>query len=285
MSKRRLPSWLKRPLPAGDDFAATRKILEDLDMQTICTNANCPNCGQCWSRGTATVLILGNICTRNCGFCSVASGKPQPVDETEPGRVARMAKHLNLKYLVLTSVDRDDLPDGGAGHFRDCVNAVRRQYADIGFEILVPDFRHCQQQAIEILTDALPFVFAHNVETAPSLYPKARSGGDYELSLNLLRLAKENWPGTVTKSSIMLGLGETDAEVEQVLTDLLKVGCERVTIGQYLQPSRESLEVVEYITPGKFDFWRKRAVELGFDWVISEPFARSSYFAEKKISK
>jgi lipoic acid synthetase len=277
---RRLPSWLRRPLPAGVSYDRTNNILKSLGLETICNNANCPNRGECWSRGTATVLILGNICTRNCKFCSVTTGKPAPPDPTEPGRIAEMAKQLGLKYLVITSVDRDDLPDGGAGHFRDCLNEVRRQCPEMKFEILTPDFRNYQERAIEILGNALPFVFAHNVETVPSLYPVARAGGDYQLSLNLLRLAKESYDGMQTKSSIMLGLGETDAEVEQVLTDLHAVGCDRVTIGQYLRPSKNSLEVVEYIRPEKFEFWKQRATELGFTFCMSSPFARSSYYAE-----
>lgn len=280
--RRKLPSWLRRPLPAGESFLHTKHILSSLKLETICDNANCPNRGQCWSRGTATVLILGNICTRNCKFCSVATGKPFPPDQTEPSRLAEMAKQMQLKYLVITSVNRDDLHDGGAKHFRDCINNVRRQCPDIKFEILTPDFRDCQVRALEILHEALPFVFAHNVETVPALYPTARAGGDYHRSLSLLKMAKEKYDGIQTKSSIMLGLGENDAEIEQVLKDLRNVGCDRITIGQYLKPSKDSLEVVEYISPVKFDFWKQKAIELGFSWVISSPFARSSYFAEKE---
>jgi lipoic acid synthetase len=308
----KLPPWLKRPLPASDKYNSTETVLNSLKVNTICHNANCPNRGQCWSRGTATVLILGNICTRNCKFCSVTCGKPLPPDPTEPARIAEMAEQMGTKYLVITSVNRDDLPDGGAGHFHDCINQVRNKCPNVKFEILTPDFRNCQAQAIEILADALPFVFAHNIETVPSLYRKARPGGNYQRSLNLLKLAKETYPAPTldlmtshhlqglktvrmphiwststaqsrcgaTKSSIMLGLGETDAEVEQALKDLRDVGCDRITIGQYLKPSKDSLEVVEYIPPAKFDWWKKRAIELGFNWVISTPFARSSYFAE-----
>jgi lipoic acid synthetase len=279
---RKLPPWLRRPLPAGEAYNRTDKLLKSLDLETICNNANCPNRGECWSRGTATVLILGNVCTRSCKFCSVATGRPAPPDPSEPGRIAEMAKQLGLKYLVITSVDRDDLSDGGAGHFRDCIIKVRRRCPDVKFEILTPDFRNCQARAIEILRDALPFVFAHNVETVPSLYQVARAGGDYPLSLNLLRLARESYDDIRTKSSIMLGLGETDAEVEQVLKDLRNVGCNRVTIGQYLKPSKNSLEVVEYVRPEKFDFWKQRAVELGFTFCLSSPFARSSYYAEQQ---
>ncbi len=280
----KLPPWLHRPLPVGGTFNQTDRILSELRLETICNSANCPNRGECWHRGTATVLILGNICTRNCKFCSVTKGKPLPPDPTEPHRLFEMAKRLNLKYLVITSVDRDDLPDGGAGHFRNCINKVRELCPDMKFEILTPDFRHCQQQAIKILADALPFVFAHNVETVPALYPTARINGDYQISLNLLRLAKQNFGGIQTKSSIMLGLGETDGQVEHVLKDLRDVGCDRITIGQYLKPSKTSLDVVEYIRPDKFDLWKQKAVQMGFSWVMSSPFTRSSYFAETETT-
>ena len=279
---RRLPDWLKRPMPAGKEYCNTDEVLSELGLETICTNANCPNRGECWNRGTATVLILGNICTRSCRFCSVAGGKPLPPDSDEPSKLAEMAMRMKLKYLVITSVNRDDLPDGGAGHFRDCVLEVKRYLPDMKFEILTPDFKSCQQQAIEILADALPFVFAHNVETVPSLYSKARQGGDYQRSLNLLKKAKEAYGNIETKSSIMLGLGESDDEVEQVLRDLRSVGIDRMTIGQYLKPSRDSLDVVEYIGPEKFEIWKQKAIEAGFDWVMSGPFVRSSYLAEQE---
>jgi lipoic acid synthetase len=277
---RRLPSWLKRPMAECGEYNKTSELVNTLGLETICMSANCPNRGKCWSRGTATVLILGKICMRGCKFCSVAKGRPGPLDATEPGRVAELAKRMNLHYLVITSVNRDDLADGGAGHFRDCIGEVRRQCPEIKFEILTPDFKDCQEKAIKILAEVQPFVFAHNVETVPGLYKKARSGGDYQLSLNLLRIAKEAFGDVPTKSSIMLGLGESDEEVEQVLRDLRAVGCERLTIGQYLKPSKDSLEVVEYIRPEKFDWWRKQAIDLGFNWVISAPFARSSYLAD-----
>ena len=321
--RRKLPPWLRRPLPVDNTFHHTEQVLSSLGLETICSNANCPNRGQCWARGTATALILGNVCTRNCKFCSVTCGKPAPPDPTEPTRLAEMAKQMNLKYLLITSVNRDDLPDGGASHFRDCINKVRQHRPNMKFEILTPDFRNCQAQALKILRDALPFVFAHNVETVPSLYPTARAGGDYRRSLNLLKMAKETYNGSgshfatycrgpisqysakwepgktkpsqtqnsafgephnniQTKSSIMLGLGETDAQAGQVLKDLRNAGCDRITIGQYLKPSKNSLEVVEYITPAKFDWWKQKAIELGFSWVCSSPFARSSYFAEQQ---
>jgi len=279
--RRKLPPWLRRPLPAGKTYNRTKDILNSLGIETICTNANCPNTPDCWSRGTAAVLILGNICTRGCKFCSVATGKPEAADPSEPQRLTELVEQLALKYLVITSVTRDDLPDGGAGHFRNCINTIRDRCPDVKFEILTPDFRSCQKQAIELLRDALPFVFAHNIETVASLYRLARAGADYQTSLNLLKLAKQNYPNTTTKSSIMLGLGETDAEIEQVLKDLRSVGCDRITIGQYLKPSRNCLDVVEYIPPEKFDCWKHKAASLGFSRCLCEPFARSSYLAEQ----
>jgi lipoic acid synthetase len=281
----KLPPWLRRPWPAGQGFQQTHDTLASLGLQTICTHANCPNRGECWGRGTATVLILGNVCTRNCGFCSVATGKPQPPDPTEPARLAEMAQRMDLKYLVITSVNRDDLPDGGAGHFRDCLHEVRRRCPATRFEILTPDFKDCQEPALEILRDALPFVFAHNVETVPSLYPVARSGGNYERSLQLLQRAKDRYPNLPTKSSLMLGLGETREQVEQVLRDLRQAGCARITIGQYLRPAKDSLPVVEYLPPETFAGWKDRALALGFSWVLSAPFARSSYFAEQQDAR
>jgi lipoic acid synthetase len=278
--KRRLPAWLKRRIGSGEVFQHTHQTLETYGLETICTHANCPNRGDCWSRGTATVLILGDICTRNCKFCSVGHGKPLPPDPTEPDRVAQMAKTMGLRYLVITSVDRDDLSDGGAGHFRDVINRCRQVVPELKFELLVPDFRDCQDKAIGILAAARPFVFGHNVETVPALYEKARPGGDYARSLGLLQKAKAAWPETQTKSSLMLGLGETDEQVLAVLKDLREVGCDRVAIGQYLRPSKTSLEVAAYITPDKFDGWAQQARRLGFSWVMSSPFTRSSYHAE-----
>ena len=281
-NKKRLPDWLKRRMGAGQTFNHTHHTLDTLGLETICTNANCPNRGECWSRGTATVLILGNICTRNCKFCSVGHGKPLPPDPTEPDRVAQMAKEMKLKYLVITSVDRDDLPDGGAGHFRDVIQKSRQLVEGLEFELLVPDFRDCQDKAIDILSDALPFVFGHNVETVPSLYPKARPGGVYGRSLELLKKAKEAWPDTQTKSSLMFGLGEPKGEVMQVMQDLRSVRCDRIAMGQYLKPSKDSLDVEDYITPEKFDWWADQARQMGFTWVQSSPFTRSSYHAEEK---
>ncbi len=278
----RLPSWLKRPMGSGNTFNLTGSAIEELGLQTICTNANCPNRGECWSRGTATILILGNVCTRNCKFCSVACGKPEPPDPTEPERAAELCAKLNINYLVITSVDRDDLADGGAGHFRDVVLTCRRHRPGMRFELLVPDFRDSQAESAEVLGESLPFVFGHNVETVPSLYSAARPGGNYKLSLKLLEMVKKRFPDVPTKSSVMLGLGETEQEVEQVLRDLRSVGCDRVSIGQYLRPSKDSLKVVEFIEPERFESWAQKAKDMGFSWVMSSPFTRSSFHAEKE---
>ena len=281
----RLPSWLKRRIPASAEYNHTHHVISGLGIETICTNANCPNKGQCWESGTATVLILGNICTRNCRFCSVGHGKPEPPDPTEPSRVAEMAKQMKIKYLVITSVDRDDLEDGGAGQFRDVVNTCRDRIDGIRFELLVPDFKNCQEKALEVLAPAMPFVFGHNIETVPALYSKARPGADYRTSLDLLRKAKETYGKVITKSSMMFGLGETEEDVIQSLKDLRQVGCDRLALGQYLRPTKESLEVVEYIEPEKFDWWKQKAYELGFEWVMSSPYTRSSYHAEQDTTK
>jgi len=281
-SAAKLPPWLKRRLGAGETFNHTRNVLDTLGLETICTNANCPNRGECWSRGTATVLILGNICTRNCRFCSVATGRPAPPDADEPRRVAQMARQLNLKYLVITSVDRDDLPDGGAAHFQDVVNRCRQEIPALRFELLVPDFRGCQDEAIEILADAVPFVFGHNIETVPSLYQKVRPQANYSLSLALLRRAKETYANIQTKSSIMLGLGESETEVIEVLKDLRQTGCDRIAIGQYLRPCADALAVAEFIDPQKFRWWGQKARQLGFSWVMASPFTRSSFGAEQE---
>jgi lipoic acid synthetase len=283
--KRKFPDWLKRRIGSGQTFTHTHHTLDTLGLETICTNANCPNRGDCWSRGTATVLILGAICTRNCKFCSVAHGKPLPPDPTEPARIAQMAKEMKLNYLVITSVDRDDLPDGGASHFRNVILACRKELPHLEFELLVPDFRDCQDKAIEILAPVRPFVFGHNIETVPALYPVARPGGDYRRSLNLLQKAKQAWPDTQTKSAIMLGLGETDSQITAVLNDLRNAACDRLAIGQYLKPDKNSLDVVEFIPPEKFDAWANTAKKLGFTWVQSSPFTRNSYHAEKKSEK
>ena len=283
--KGKLPPWLRRRIGSGDTFEHTSSALSGYGVETICNHANCPNRGECWSRGTATVLILGGLCTRDCKFCSVAAGKPLAPDATEPKRVAQLAADMKLKYLVLTSVTRDDLPDGGAAHFRDTVLEVKKAAPGIEAELLVPDFKGCQEKAIDILSDCIPFVFGHNIETVRQLFPVVRKGGDYELSLHLLKMVKLKYPDLQTKSSMMLGLGESDEQILQTLKDLKANGCDRVALGQYLKSSREAVDVAEYVTPEKFEYWDAVARELGFSWVMSSPYTRSSYHAETETGK
>ncbi len=275
------PPWIRKGLSTGAQYHKTERLLGQLEVDTICTQANCPNQRECWEKGTATVLILGTICTRNCPFCAVAHGKPLPPDPEEPRRIASLTKRLGINYLVITSVDRDDLDDGGSSHFRDVVTACRAEDASMRFELLVPDFKGVQDKALAILDAARPFVFGHNVETVPELYATARPGGDYVRSLTLLAKARKLWPAVPIKSSIMLGLGETDDQLLRVLGDLRSSGCDRLCLGQYLKPSKKALEVKKFIHPDAFARWREVAKSMGFDWVLSEPFARSSYHAEE----
>ena len=274
------PPWIKKGLSTGLQYHKTENLLTRMGIDTICRQANCPNQRECWAKGTATVLILGTICTRNCPFCSVSHGIPEHPDSEEPNRIAELSRELALQYLVITSVDRDDLSDGGASQFKEVVDTCRKVNPSMRFELLVPDFKHVQKRALEILDPVLPFVFGHNVETVPELYAIARPGGDYERSLQLLSLARQRWPEIPIKSSMMLGLGETDDQIRQVLKDLRAVGCNRLCLGQYLKPTKDSLPVKEFIHPDEFARWGNEAKGMGFDWVISEPFARSSYHAE-----
>ncbi|MEN6625696.1 MAG: lipoyl synthase [Candidatus Sumerlaeia bacterium] len=277
---RRLPPWLKRPLGGGPEYARTADAIGQGRLHTICQEARCPNRGECWSAGTATFLILGDQCTRRCGFCSVKGGRPSGfVDENEPARLAEAVERMGLKHVVITSVTRDDLEDGGATQFARCIEALRARIPRITVEILTPDFRRCRDQAVEILLPQAPFVWGHNVETVPSLYLSVRAGSRYEDSLELLRRAAAA-PGIVAKSSIMLGLGETREEVLNVIDDLVSAGVRRMTIGQYLRPSAEQLDVVEFVTPETFSELGAEARRRGIPWVISTPFARSSYHAE-----
>jgi lipoic acid synthetase len=278
----KLPPWLKRPLGGGELYVRTAAAVAQNRLNTICEDARCPNRGECWSRGTATFLILGELCTRRCGFCSVQGGKPRGiVDAGEPERLADAVEMMGLKYVVITSVDRDDLDDRGAGHFARCIEAMRRRIPGIEIELLTPDFRRRQEQALEILLPYAPFVWGHNVETVPRLYRTVRPGSEYRDSLSLLRGAGSR-EGIVTKSSMMLGLGERREEILAVMDDLLEAGVRRLTLGQYLRPTPNQLEVVEYIHPDVFAELGQVARAKGFKWVISAPFARSSYHAEEK---
>ena len=275
-TRQRLPKWLKRPLPqAGMQF--TTDVIADLKLQTVCESAKCPNQTECWSQKTATFMILGNVCTRPCGFCSVLKGKTEVVLEDEPGRVAEAAERLGLKYVVITSVTRDDLADGGADHVYKCVLAVRERLG-AKVEVLTPDFRG-NRDAIHRVIESRPDVFNHNTETVPRLYDRVRRNADYRRTLDLLKQVKDEAPDVPTKSGLMLGLGETREELLEVCSDLRDVGVEMLTLGQYLQPTLEHLPVERYVTPEEFDEIGEQMRRLGFSMVASGPFVRSSYHA------
>lgn len=278
-----LPSWIKRRFPPQEEWEGVQKLLRTLALHTVCESARCPNIGECFRRGTATFLILGNVCTRSCRFCAVAKGTPGPPDPEEPERVAEAARQLNLKHVVVTSVTRDDLPDGGAGHFAATIVAIRRVLPQATVEVLVPDFQG-KEEALNTVLAARPDVLNHNVETVPRLYPSVRPQANYKRSLWLLGRAKEKAPDILTKSGLMVGLGETREEVEGVLKDLRSVQCDIVTIGQYLRPSVRHLPVASYIPPEEFEYYREYALRLGFLGVASGPFVRSSYRAEEFVA-
>ena len=277
----RKPKWIRAKAPTGPGVTRIRRLLRESGLSTVCEEAQCPNLGECFSHGTATFMILGDICTRRCPFCDVAHGRPQPPDASEPESLAASIARMGLSYVVITSVDRDDLRDGGAGHFADCLRAVREQSPDTRIEVLVPDFRGREAVALEAFDgSAAPDVFNHNLETAPRLYRQARPGADYQGSLKLLQRFKERHPAVPTKSGIMLGLGEERDEVIEVLGDLRAHGCDMLTLGQYLQPSREHLPVKRWWTPEEFDELAAEATALGFSNVASGAMVRSSYHAD-----
>lgn len=274
----RLPDWIRTKSLSG--LHTTKHMLRSRGLSTVCEEARCPNIGMCFSKPTATFMILGSRCTRNCGFCSVESASPQPPDDNEPERVALAAHDMGLTYVVITSVTRDDLPDGGALHFSKTVRAVRNSLPDAGIEVLTPDFKG-DISALSAVLDSAPDVFNHNVETVPRLYPLVRPQADYGRSLRVLRNAGEIAPLIRTKSGIMVGLGETDAEIVSVLKDLRAAGCGYLTIGQYLRPSKKNLPVVEYVMPAVFERYGEVARSLGFRAVASAPLVRSSMNAEE----
>ncbi len=279
------PRWLKKQLPRGPQCAAVERLLEGLRLQTVCTNAKCPNQGECYGRGTATFMILGNICTRDCRFCAVQGGVPEPPDPEEPARVAQAAKKLGLKHVVITSVTRDDLPDGGAKHFSETIRKIRQScFATI--EVLTPDFKGNRNNiALVAGGDEYPDVYNHNVETVPRLYPTVRPQAGYDTSLALLKFVKENWPHIIAKSGLMVGLGEGREELYRVMDDLRAAGCDAITIGQYLSPSAEHLMVARYVEPEEFDEYADAARGKGFRMVASGPFVRSSYRAEELLQR
>jgi lipoyl synthase len=284
VSPMRKPAWIRAKSPAGPEVQRLKSVLRENRLHTVCEEASCPNLGECFAHGTATFMIMGDICTRRCPFCDVAHGRPDPLDANEPLGLATTIRGMELRYVVITSVDRDDLRDGGAGHFVACIQAVRELNPDIQIEILVPDFRGRKDRALGILRAAPPDVFNHNLETVPRLYKKARPGSDYQWSLELLRQFKKEHPEVPSKSGLMLGLGETLDEVEQVMRDMRMHDVQMLTLGQYLQPSRHHLPVERFVHPEEFERLRELGESLGFSQVASGPMVRSSYHADQQAA-
>ncbi|SDW93691.1 lipoyl synthase [Roseicitreum antarcticum] len=273
------PAWIRVKAPGSAEYKRTRDIMRENKLVTVCEEAGCPNVGECWSQGHATMMIMGEICTRGCTFCNVATGRPDTLDAFEPGRVAHAVDKLGLKHVVITSVDRDDLDDGGADHFAQTIRAVRHRSPDTTIEILTPDFLKCAPSALETVVAARPDVFNHNLETVPSLYPTVRPGARYFHSLRLLQRVKELDPGMFTKSGIMVGLGEDAQSVRQVMDDMRSADVDFLTIGQYLQPTPKHHRVDSFITPDEFKSYEKAAYGKGFLMVSATPLTRSSYHA------
>lgn len=278
----RKPDWLKIRLPRGEEFAKVNSLVKKYHLHTICTSGNCPNHADCWERGTATLMILGDICTRSCKFCNVTTGKPLQLDPEEPEKVAQTVRELHLKHCVLTSVDRDDLADGGAHHWAETIRQVKKLNPETTIETLIPDFDG-KQELLQLVIDAKPDVISHNLETVRRLTPSIRSRAKYDTSLRVLEYIAHS--RVTAKSGIMLGLGETEEEILQTMDDLLAVKCSVFTLGQYLQPTRQNYPVKEYITPEKFEEYRKIGLSKGFAFVESAPLVRSSYHAEKHVGK
>ena len=276
------PDWIRVKIPASSKINHIKQKLREHKLASVCEEASCPNLGECFSNGTATFMIMGDICTRRCPFCDVAHGKPKPLYENEPTELAAAISEMGLSYVVITSVDRDDLKDSGAQHFANCISETRRLNPEIKVEVLVPDFRGRMDIALEILKDSPPDVFNHNLETVPRLYKQARPGADYAWSLELLKRYKALKPEVTTKSGLMLGLGETLDEVKQVMVDLYEHNIDMVTLGQYLQPSRDHLKVERFVHPDEFEELRVYGESLGFKHVASGPLVRSSYHADKQ---
>lgn len=276
----RKPSWIRAKAPMTGRVNKLKSVLREHSLHTVCEEASCPNLGECFSHGTATFMIMGDICTRRCPFCDVAHGRPKPLDQDEPLNLAKTIRDMDLNYVVVTSVDRDDLRDSGAGHFKDCIQAIREYSPKTKIEILVPDFRGRMDIALDILKESPPDVFNHNLETVPRLYKKARPGADYQYSLDLIREFKKLFPEIPAKSGIMLGIGEEEEEIKAVLQDLRQHQCDRLTLGQYLQPSVHHLAVERFVLPEEFDALGQYAEEIGFSNVASGPMVRSSYHAD-----
>lgn len=280
----RKPDWIRVRIPASPNVANLKKILRENNLVTVCEEASCPNLPECFTHGTATFMIMGDKCTRRCSFCDVAHGRPDPLDPNEPINLAKTIAAMGLRYVVITSVDRDDLKDGGASHFTACLKAIREKSPTIKIETLVPDYRGRMNVALDETANELPDVFNHNIETVPRLYKQARPGSDYAHSLQLLKEFKNRFKDVPTKSGLMLGLGETNDEIIQTLKDLRAHDVDMLTLGQYLQPSQFHMPVARYITPEAFQEFAKIAEELGFSNVASGPLVRSSYHADKQAA-
>jgi lipoic acid synthetase len=280
---RRHPEWIKVRAPSGEAFFETKRVVKDLRLHTVCEEAHCPNVGECWDHKTATFMLLGDVCTRNCSFCAVAHGRPVAVDLDEPERVAEGVARLGLRHVVVTSVDRDDLPDGGAGHFARTAQAIKASVPECTVEMLVPDFKG-DLAAVDTIVDAPVDILNHNTETVPRLYRRVRPGARYERSIELLRHAKLRRPGLLTKTGLMLGLGEEHDELRGVFADLGAVGCNILTLGQYLRPSSSQLPVERYLPPAEFAALRDEALHFGFRHVESGPLVRSSYHAWQHVA-
>ena len=278
--RERLPRWMKMQLPKGESYSKVKNLVNEHKLHTICTSGNCPNIGECWNRGTATFMILGDICTRNCKFCGVTTGKPLAPDLEEPLRIAESVRIMQLKHAVITSVDRDDLPDLGAGFWVETIREVKKLNPETKIEVLIPDFQG-KTELIQKIIDVAPEVISHNMETVERLTPQIRSAAKYRTSLEVIRCIADS--GIVAKSGIMLGLSETEAEVLQVMDDLWAVGCKVMTIGQYLAPTLNHIQVKEYITPEQFERYRTIGLEKGFSFVESSPLVRSSYWADQHV--
>lgn len=276
------PNWLRAKLPSSPEYKKVLNLVENNKLHTVCQSAQCPNMGECWSRGTATLMILGNICTRSCTFCAIQTGRPEEVDIGEPARVADAIFKMGLKHAVITSVARDDLKDGGAAAWAATIRAVRYKNPNTGIEVLIPDFRG-KREPLDIVLDAKPDILNHNMETVERLQRPIRKTAQYQRSLDVLRWAKER--GFTTKTGIMLGLGEEENEVEKVLKDIRTVKCDILTIGQYLQPSNQHAEVKRWVPPQEFQYWKEFSLALGFGVVESGPLVRSSYHAEEQSER
>lgn len=278
------PEWIRTRISNDPKVQEIKRLMRELKLSSVCEEASCPNLGECFSHGTATFMIMGDICTRRCPFCDVAHGRPNPLDEDEPKNLAKAIAQLNLKYVVITSVDRDDLRDGGAGHFDACIKAVREASPGIQVEVLVPDYRGRMHKALDAMASNPPDVFNHNLETVPRLYKQCRPGSDYQYSLDLLKNHKARFPNVPTKSGLMLGLGEEIEEVKQVMRDLREHNVDMLTLGQYLQPSASHLAVERFVHPDEFDELARFGDEIGFKHVASGPMVRSSYHADQQLN-